>query len=182
MRIRNLDSFKALALLVALISSIAFVGAANAAPQKKEYLTDLESDKIREAVDPGDRIKLFLSFAEDRLKKFQYELTRTAPEGRRAEILNSLLNAYAGCMDDAADQVALAQEKQIDIHAPLKFMQSKAKEFLEILQKMDSNPGPEYETYKETLQDAIEGTKDALTDADKAAKDLTPAPVRRKPS
>ena len=55
------------------------------------------------------------------------------PEGRRAEILNSLLNAYSGCMDDAADQVALAEEKQIDIRGPLKNMQSKGKEFLEIL-------------------------------------------------
>jgi hypothetical protein len=42
--------------------------------------------------------------------------------------------------------------------------------------------GPEYDAYKETLQDAIEGTKDALSDAEKAAKELTPAPVRRKPS
>ena len=85
-------------------------------------------------------------------------------------------------MDAAADQIALAQEKQIDIRVPLKLMQTKGKEFLEILQKMDSSPGPEYDTYKETLQDAIEGTKDALADADKAAKDVTPAPVRRKPS
>jgi hypothetical protein len=148
---------------------------------KKDYLTETEADKIRDAMLPPDRIKLFVSFAEDRLKKFQYELARATPEGRRSEILNSLLNAYSGCMDDAADQIALAQEKQIDIHGPLKAMQSKGKEFLETLNKLNAG-GPEYDTYKETLQDAIEGTKDALADADKAAKELTPAPVRRKPS
>jgi hypothetical protein len=169
-------------LLAILIGTTVSAPTARAQNEKKDYLTEAEADKIRDAPMPPDRIKLFVLFADDRLKKFQYELTRTSPEGRRSEILNSLLNAYAGCMDDAADQVALAQEKQIDIHAPLKLMQTKGKEFLEILQKMDSNPGPEYDTYKETLQDAIEGTKDAIADADKAAKDLTPAPVRRKPS
>jgi hypothetical protein len=169
--------------LGAVLTPAATIAVPRAAAQqeKKDYLTDSEADKIRDAMLPPDRIKLFVSFADDRLKKFQYELARTAPEGRRAEILNSLLNAYSGCMDDAADQIALAREKQIDIRGPLKMMQSKGKEFLETLQKLDKG-GPEYDIYKETLQDAIEGTKDALADADAAAKELTPAPVRRKPS
>jgi hypothetical protein len=172
-----------LTILGALLMSAATIAAPRAAAQqeKKDYLTDSEADKIRDAMLPPDRIKLFVSFADDRLKKFQYELARTTPEGRRSEILNSLLNAYSGCMDDAADQIALAREKQIDIRGPLKMMQSKGKEFLETLQKLDKG-GPEYDIYKETLQDAIEGTKDALSDADNAAKELTPAPVRRKPS
>ena len=103
------------------------------------------------------------------------------PEGRRAEILNGLLNAYAGCIDDAADQIEVAREKQVDIRASLKIMQSKGKEFLEALQKINQG-GPEYDIYKDTLQDAIEGTQDALTDVDKALKELNTAPVRRKPS
>jgi hypothetical protein len=171
-----------ISLLVLLIGCGTLAPKAAAQNEKKDYLTDSEADKIRDAMLPPDRIRLFVSFADDRLKKFQYELTRTKPEGRRAEILNSLLNAYSGCIDDAADQVALAEEKQIDIRAPLKTMQSKGKEFLDILQKLDTDRGPEYDTYKETLQDAIEGTKDALADTDKAAKQLTPVPVRRKPS
>jgi hypothetical protein len=178
MRLRTL-----VLILVAVAIPVGSLSAIWSKPQevKKDYLTDSEADKIRDAMLPPDRIKLFVSFAEDRLKKFQYELARPTPEGRRAEILNSLLNAYSGCMDDAADQVALAQEKQIDIHGPLKTMQNKGKEFLATLNKLNEG-GPEYDTYKETLQDAIEGTKDALADAEKASKELTPAPVRRKPS
>jgi chromosome segregation ATPase len=173
-------------LAVTLFAALMSGGSASASwsgPQqpKKDYLTETEADKIRDAMLPPERIKLFVSFAEDRLKKFQYELARATPEGRRSEILNSLLNAYSGCLDDAADQIALAQEKQIDIRGPLKTMQSKGKEFLETLNKLNEG-GPEYDAYKETLQDAIEGTKDALSDAEKAAKELTPAPVRRKPS
>jgi hypothetical protein len=149
--------------------------------EKKDYLTDAEGDLIRDAVTPPERMKLFVAFAQDRLKKFQYELTRTVPEGRRGEILNGLLNAYAGCIDDAADQIEVAREKQVDIRAALKNMQSKGKEFLDALQKINQG-GPEYDIYKDTLQDAIEGTQDALTDVDKALKELNTAPVRRKPT
>jgi hypothetical protein len=148
---------------------------------KKDYLTDAEGDRIRDAVTPPERMKLFVEFADDRLKKFQYELTRTVPEGRRAEILNGLLNAYEGCVDDAADQIEVAREKQVDIRASLKLMQGKGKEFLAALQKI-SQGGPEYEIYKDTLADAIEGTQDALSDVEKALKELNNAPVRRKPS
>ncbi len=149
--------------------------------QKKDYLSDLEADKIRDAESPSERIKLFVSFAADRLKKFQYELSRTAPELNRAEMLNSLMNAYAGCIDDAADLVDLNVEKQTDIRDALKDFQTKGKEFLATLEKL-SKDGPQLDTYKETLQDAIEGTRDALKDVDEASKKLAPPPSsRRKP-
>jgi acyl transferase domain-containing protein len=164
-----------------LLAAMASASCVHAQQQKKDYLTDAEGDRIRDAVTPPDRMKLFVTFADDRLKKFQYELTRAVPEGRRSEILNGLLNAYSGCIDDAADQIEVAREKQADIRASLKIMQSKSKEFLEVLQKINQG-GPEYEIYKDTLQDAIEGTQDALTDVEKALKELNTAPVRRKPS
>jgi len=175
---RNLALF---ILSAGLIFTVAAARAANPAAQKKEYLTDSEADKIREAVEPGERIKLYISFAEDRLKKFQYELTRQTPDRRRGEMLNSLLNDYAGCIDDATDQIGLAREKQADIRASLKIFKSKGKDFSDALQKLDQG-GPEFDTYKDTLEDAIESTKDALTDVDEAQKELSPAPVRRKPS
>ncbi len=178
---RAFGVFNAFALLATLIFSVASPGAANPAPQKKEYLTDSETDKIREAMEPGERIKLFISFAEDRLKKFQYEAARRPADRRRSEILNSLMNAYAGCVDDAADQIGLAREKQADVRGALKIFKSKGKEFLATLQKIGPDD-PELDTYKETLDDAIEGTKDALSDIEEAEKELSPAPVRRKPS
>jgi hypothetical protein len=146
---------------------------------RKDYLSDSEADKIREAMTPSERIKLYVSFAEDRLTKFQYELGRAVPERRRDEILNSLMNAYSGCFDDAADQIAVAQEKQADIRVSLKLMITKGKEFLLILQKLEKD-GPSLDTYKETLDDAVEGTQDAIADAEKALKEMAPPPVRRK--
>jgi hypothetical protein len=166
-------------------SVLACLGAlrrAAAAPQDspdKDYLSQEESDKIRDADTPAERIKLYVAFAEDKLKKFDYELNRKTPERRREEILNGLLNAYAGCVDDGADQIDVAQEKQMDIRDALKLMVAKEKEFLETLQKYDKD-GPELDTYRDTLEDAIEGTKDVLSDAEDAQKAMLPAPVRRK--
>jgi hypothetical protein len=149
---------------------------------RKDYLTAAESDKIRDAYDPGDKIKLFIQYADDRLKKFQYELSRKTREGRRAEILNGLLNAYQSCVDDAADQINLAREKQADIRPALKIMDGKTKEFLATLDKINQAGGPEFDTYKENLDDALEGTHDAINDVTEAQKELTPVPVRRKPN
>jgi hypothetical protein len=181
MRSRTFSVFSSVPLLATLIFSIVSPVAANPEPQKKEYLTDSESDRIREAVEPAERIKLYIAFAEDRLKKFQYEAARKPADRRRSEMLNSLMNAYAGCVDDAADQIGLAREKQADIRGALKLFKSKAKEFLATLQKIGPDD-PELDTYKDTLDDAIEGTKDAISDIDEAEKELSPAPVRRKPS
>jgi hypothetical protein len=149
------------------------------APQQKDYLTPLEADKIRDAENnTNERIRLFLTFAEDRLKKFQYELEHPS-QNRHAEMLNALLNAYIGCVDDASDLIQLGIEKQENIRKGIDLLASRTKDFLPILEKLAAS-GPELETYKDNLQDAIEGTRDAMNDAEKAKKKVAPPPVRRK--
>jgi hypothetical protein len=150
-----------------------------APPQRKEYLTDAEADKIRDNPSPAARISLYVSFADDRVKKFEYEIRRPVQERRRSEILNNLLNGYVGCVDDAADQLDDAQEKHVDIRDALKSMKAKDKEFLDTLEKYDK-PSPDFDDYKDSLEDAIDGTKDALSDAGDAEKETPAAPVRRK--
>ena len=168
---------------VAASLTLAAVARVFAAPQDKmDYLTEAEADKIRDTMSPGERIKLYVSYAEDRLTKFQYELNRQNPDRRRDEMLNSLMNAYAGCVDDASDQIDVAKQKQADIHGALKIFGDKGKGFLEILEKLHQGSGPDYDSYKETLEDAIEGTKDAMTATEKAQKEMPAAPIRRKPS
>ena len=148
------------------------------AVQEKDYLSAVEADKIRDAETSTERIKLFLSFAEDRLKKFQYEIEHPS-SNRHVEMLNALLNAYIGCVDDAADVMQLGIEKQENIRKGIDLMASRTKEFLPILEKFSAD-GPELETYKDNLDDAIEGTRDAMNDAEKAKKKVAPPPIRRK--
>ncbi len=150
-----------------------------AATPQKDYLTAVEADKIRDAENnTNERIRLFLTFADDRLKKFQYELEHPSAN-RHEDMLNSLLNAYIGCVDDAADLIQLGIEKQQNVRKGVDLMASRAKEFLAILEKW-SNEAPDRELFKYNLDDAIEGTRDAMNDAEKAKKKVAPPPVRRK--
>lgn len=162
--------------------TICFVAAmaagAEAQTPQKDYLTALEADKIRDAETTNERIKLFVQFADDRLKKFQYELEHPSTTNHEGQ-LNYLMNAYIGCVDDAADLVQLGLEKQENIRRGVDLMAAKTKEYLEALKKIQTE-AKEIEIYKENLDDAIEGTQDAMNDAEKAKKNVAPPPVRRK--
>jgi hypothetical protein len=153
-------------------------GGAPLQPQQKDYLSPLESDKIRDAETTNDRIKLFLTFADDRLKKFQYELEHPS-SNKHPEMLNGLMNGYVGCVDDATDLMQLGVEKQENVLLGIDLIATRAKEFLDVLNKM-AEEKVEIDVYKDNLNDAIEGTRDAMNDAEKAKKTVAPPPVRRK--
>jgi len=83
---------------------------------EKDYLSNIEADKIRDAETPNERIKLFIMFADGRIKKFQYELQHPSQTNHEQQ-LNYLMNSYIGCVDDAADLVQLGIEKQQNVRA-----------------------------------------------------------------
>jgi hypothetical protein len=160
---------------------IASLGFSPALAQKnKDYISSTESDKIREAVDPNERIRLFLSFASDRLKQFQYEIDHPGNTARRAERLNGLLISYSGCIDEAVDRMELSVEKQEDVREGIKAVQTQAPEFLAHLKDLSAK-GPERNSYKENLEDAVASTEDAIRSAADSAKDNASAPPVRRP-
>ena len=173
---------RAIATLVALLLLGTILSAAPAAPQRKEYLSEAEADKIRDAGMAGPRIVLYAAFAGDRIKKLQYEFAHMDPtDQKRTDRLNSLINGYTGCIDDAADLLDIGVQKQEDIREGVKALEARIKDSLPYLQDLAAK-GPERETYKDNLEDAIEATQDAAKDVERAAKEMAPPPVRRKPS
>jgi len=169
-----------LALLAWTAASATCVAVAHA-QERPDFLSPGEADKIRDAQNPNERVKLFLDFAGDRLKKLQYELQLKSPQMHKNEILNGLLNAYAGCIDEAADRIDEGRETNPNMRPAIKAMQKHGKEYLEALQKIEGMGGPGIVAYKDSLGDAIEGTQDALKDANKTSKEYGAVPVRRKP-
>jgi len=145
---------------------------------EKDYLSPIEADKIRDAETTNDRIKLFLAFAEDRLTKFKYEIEHPS-SNKHGEMLNYLMNSYIGCVDDAADLIQIGLEKQENIRQGIDLMANKAPDFLGILKKFQAN-GPDLDSYKDNIDDAVEGTEDAIREAQDAKKKAAPPPVRRR--
>jgi hypothetical protein len=156
----------------------AAAGCAWAQVPDKDYLSSYEADKIRDAETPNERIKLFVQFADDKLKKFQYELEHPS-QTNHTQQLNYLMNAYIGCLDDAAELMQESVEKQQNVRAGVDMIASRSKEFLQVLKKIQAD-GKELDVYRDNLEDAIEGTADAMNDAEKAKKNVAPPPVRRK--
>src|SRR5882724_10741312 len=85
MRVRILN------LCASILAAATLLVSPGGAQSQKDYLSSTEAAKVREAYDPNERIRLFLSFASDRLKQLQYELDHPANTVRRAERLNGLL-------------------------------------------------------------------------------------------
>src|SRR5271168_4619740 len=153
--------------------------AAGGPQKKKDYLTPLEADQIRDAVTISDRVHLMLGFAADRLRKIDYELERKEKNRDWSERVWSLINAYTGCVDDAADYLQAGLEKQENLRPGTKDLDKRTKEFLPKLRELKDNPllAP----LKSELDDAIEATQDAAETAQKVAKELSAAPERRRP-
>ena len=145
--------------------------------QKKDYLSSREADSVRDADTPADRIKLFISFAGDRIRKIQYEFQHPSDNTHPVDRLNAMINNYASCIDDAADLIDLGVEKQENILPAIKEMQARAPEFLTYLKSLQDQ-GAKMDDYKENLDDAVEATNDAIKTAGEALNNLAPPPVR----
>jgi hypothetical protein len=164
-----------------VLSSPAPSGPAAAPPQKpkKDYLSPLEADQIRDATTVSDRVKLFLGFAADRLRKIDYELQRKEKDRPWAERMSGLINAYTGCVDDAADFLEAGLEKQENLRPGTKELEKRSKEFLVKVRELRADPL--LAAFKSQLEDAIEATQQAAETAQKVAKELSAAPERRRP-
>jgi len=146
---------------------------------KKDYLSPNEADQIRDAENVSARVKLFLDFAEDRLKKIDYELARKERNRDWSDRMWSLINAYTGCVDDAADFLESGLEKQENLRPGTKDLEKRTKEFLPRVKELRANPA--LAQFSSDLDDAIEATQDAADTAQKVAKELSAAPERRRP-
>lgn len=169
-----------LALLACGVAGSGFISMAHG-QERPDFLSPGEADKIRDAQNPNERVKLFLNFAADRIKKLQYELQLKTPQLHRNELVNGLLNGYSDCMDEAADRIQEGRDAGTMMRPAINDMRKRGKQYWGMLQKVESTSGPELSAFKDSLDDAIDATRDAVKEANKASKEYGAVPVRRKP-
>jgi hypothetical protein len=146
--------------LIVLFSSQAFA--------QREFLTNDEIDKIREAQDPNIRLKTYLLFAKQRVDQLQQQIAKDK-KGRSLAV-RQLLEDYSQIID-AIDTVSDdALKRKVDIAAGAAEVAATEKTFLSQLQKIESSQPHDLDMYQVSLKDAIESTSDSIS---VASEDLT---------
>jgi ABC-type transporter Mla subunit MlaD len=152
---RNLSRF----LAILLIAFPAFA--------EHDFLTSSETDQVRDVQEPVARIKLYLTFAKQRLDQVQSTLAKNRA-GRSGEI-RQLLEDYTAIVDaiGSVSDDALARKLDLTLAPPV--IIDGEKTFLGQLNKVQASAPSDLEMYNFELKDAIEATSDAI---DTAGEDL----------
>jgi hypothetical protein len=162
-----------------LAGMLAAPAAALARPPQRDFLTQTEADKIRDAESANERIKLFLDFAADRLFRFKRELQMKGAGPRWSDFLNDMLDSFSSCVDSATDRISDGISQGEDVRAGIKDVKKRVPEFLEELQKIKKQ-GVDLKLYEDTLNDTIDDMHEDIKSAEKAEKRIQMNPPKPK--
>jgi phosphoglycerate-specific signal transduction histidine kinase len=142
-----------------LVCLLLFAAASPLAAQR-EFLTNDEIDKIREAQEPNIRIKTYLLFAKQRMDQLQQQIAKD--KKGRSLVVRQLLEDYAQIID-AIDTVSDdALKRHVDISMSIPDIQAAEKAYVAQLQKIEDAQPHDLDMYEVALKDAIGSTSDSL--------------------
>lgn len=131
----------------------------------RHYLTSSEVEKLRDAQDPSERIKVYLSFEQDRLMRME---TARDSNGDVRVGLDELLNQYISIDNEMKNWIQYQYDHDGDMRKGLRSLLDEGPKQLEVLRHIQSSPGPNAKEYSSTLQDAIADMDDTLNGATQA--------------
>lgn len=132
-----------------------------------DFLSDTEIDQVRQVQEPVARIRLYLTFAKQRLDQLQSTIAKNRP-GRSGEI-RQLLEDYTSILDAINEVSDDALHRKNDVTTAPAVISESEKRFLEVLQKIQASSPQDLDVYNFELKEAISGTSDSL---DLAKEDL----------
>ena len=165
-----------------LAASALLLAAVCLAQEDRDFLTPDETQQVREAQEPNDRLTLYVHFAKQRIDLVENYLAKEKPG--RSIFIHNALEDY-GHIIEAIDTVADdALRKHKDIDKGLLIVLNAEKDFIEKLNKIqDANP-KDMERYRFVLTSAIDTTGDSretnIADSKQRAGELSAADQKEK--
>lgn len=160
--------------LLALVTLAMLVGSAYA--QHHADLNPLEEDALRDsAMEPDQRLKLYLKFARDRLTKL--EQVRADPKltaGDRATATHDRLQDFLDLYDELNDNIDTFIDRKNDIRKPLKAVIEADTEFqkrLKALQDSATASKEDTKAYEFVLSSTLDTLNDSATDHQQLLQD-----------
>jgi predicted transcriptional regulator len=139
---------------------VSMLAAALPALAQREFLTNDEIEKIREAQDPNMRLKMYILFARQRLDQLQQQVAKD--KKGRSLLVRQLLEDYTQIID-AIDTVSDdALKRKVDISLGIASVAAAEKNFLGMLQKIEESQPHDLDMYEVALKDAIGDTSDSI--------------------
>jgi len=137
--------------------------------QQGGHLTSSEQDRLRDAQDPSERIKVYLSIAQTRLDRAE-GLQDVSPEAR-ANVggqVGELLGQYISIDGELKDWIQYQYNHNGDMRSGLRQLLTEAPRQLQQLQHIQNSPGPGAREYSDSLHDAIANLNDTIDGAAQA--------------
>jgi hypothetical protein len=127
---------------------------------QRDFLTNDEVEKVREAQEPNERLKLYVLFARQRIDQLQ-RLLEKEKKGRSLAV-RELLEDYTNIID-ALDTVSDdALKRRADSSVGVNAVREAEHRFLTQLQKIKDRAPSDLDMYSTALTEALAATSDSL--------------------
>ena len=158
------------ALLMLVI--LAATALAARAQQKGDFITEDEQDKLREAQDPSERIKLYLEFEQARMDQFNSFRSKPAdPKYDNGGYMDGLLTQIIGLNDELKNWIDDQYDRNGDMRRGLRLLLDAGPKQLEQLRRIQQSPDANSPDYAASLHDAIDDLTDTLDGGTQALSD-----------